>query len=151
MSKDVKGVFVSLPLSEDQLNELYHAVMYLGEEAALRNIGTPVTGCDLEPLAFVNADRLKWKIETNNDVCLTFSGKPHFGGGTLNLIDGIVLHSDALTKLAEKDAEIARLRDVLSLFTAYESLMDDGEDVAAMAAYANLQLKVHEALKGPEA
>lgn len=103
-----------------------------------------------------------------------------------DLVNELVRQSDALAKLAEKDAEIAeeqrisnmradaverwtntcaqqdevidalraeiaRLRDVLSLFTAYESLMDDGECAAAVSAYANFQLKVHEALKGPEA
>ncbi|MEZ7136869.1 hypothetical protein [Komagataeibacter sp. SM21] len=37
---------------------------------------------------------------------------------------------------AEKDAEIARLKEILSLFAQYENLMDAGADTPAMAAYA---------------
>ena len=149
MSKDVKGVFVRLPLSEKQLNELHHTVMYCEEEAALRNIGNPVTCGELE----TEVVRVR---EYRKDIELpwTYHKAPPSDQDASEYeleVDRLITHKQALAKLAEKDAEIARLREVLSLFTVYESLMNDGEDVAAMAAYANLQLKVHEALEGPEA
>lgn len=63
----------------------------------------------------------------------------------------LVFRSDALAKLAEKDAEITRLRGVIALFSEYEKLMDNGEDAAAMMVYADLQKMVYATMKGPEA
>lgn len=155
MSKDVKGVFVRLPLSDDHVLTLLNA--YTGDkettnpnmEASLISIGTPVTDGEL-PTEVVRVREHCKDIElpwTHHKVPPSDQDASEY---ELE-VDRLITHKQALAKLAEKDAEIARLRDVLSLFTAYESLMDDGEDVAAMAAYANLQLKVHEAMEGPEA
>lgn len=149
MTDKPTGVFVHLPLSdEDCMTIRKHITSKCltndGIVNGLLAIGTPVTGGELEPLAFVNADRLKWKIATDNDVCLTFSGKPHLGGGTLNLIDGIVLQSDALAKLAEKDAEIALHREALRMLLAdWEDCMGDRPSIGSNAA--------RKALKSPEA
>ncbi|MGO2959308.1 MAG: hypothetical protein ACTIDN_09765 [Acetobacter sp.] len=140
MTDKPTGVFVRLPLSEEQLKNVDRLAQEISEnnsenewrfhrhyvaacEELITAIGNPVTSADMLVITIL---------------------------GTLRDPVPCVRQSDALAKLAEKDAEIARLREILSLFTAYESLMDAGEDVAAMEAYANLQLKVQEALKGPE-
>ncbi|MFT9251993.1 MAG: hypothetical protein ABF567_02840 [Acetobacter okinawensis] len=125
------GVFVRLPLSEEQVESVLNS--YTGDKEStnvcmqktILDLGTPVTGGDLKPIAYVNAERLKWKVATNNDVCLSFSGQPLTGGGTLNLIDGIILFSDAQAALVERyragwaagkrDAHLSYTRQIAAL------------------------------------
>lgn len=153
MSDKPIGVFVRLPLSEDDCVLLIDASSFGApddsHDKALIAIGTPVMGGELE----TEVVRVR---EHRKDIELpwTYHKAPPSDQDASEYeleVDRLITHKQALAKLAEKDTEIALLREVLSLFTAYESLMDDGEDVAAMAAYANLQLKIQEALKGPEA
>lgn len=88
------GVFVRLPLS-DELREAFITSVDCGEEveAGIAAIGTPVTGGELKTMAHISrgGDRISIHRKTERDIPL-------------------VRQSDAIAKLAEKDAEIVRLR-----------------------------------------
>lgn len=151
MTTKPTAVVVRLPLSEDDCTLLIDASSF-GEpndshDKAILAIGTPVTGGELCSIGYINEDAIRGLATGVYRSASIFrdEDKEHYDTVALARL------SDTQSQIAARDAEIARLREVLSLFTAYESLMDDGEDVAAMAAYANLQQKVYEALKGPEA
>ncbi|MFT9070305.1 MAG: hypothetical protein ABF446_08410 [Acetobacter orientalis] len=87
------GVFVRLPLSNEQLGKLLAPIGPLNER--LLAIGTPVAGGELEVVCY-----------------------SHEIGNTGSL----VRQSDAIAKLAEKDAEIVRLREGLTLIAESENI-----------------------------
>lgn len=98
-AEPLAGVFIPFPISEDQALLIRGALRSVEVDSIPQCLEDTLRSCGheiveppeiLKPAAFVNADRLKWKIDTGNDTCLTFSGKPWNGGGTLDLLDGIV-------------------------------------------------------------
>ena len=139
MSKDVKGVFVRLPLSEEQINELYHTVMYCGEEAALLAIGTPVADGELE----TEVVRVR---EHRKDIELpwTYHKAPPSDQDASEYeleVDRLLTHKQAFARLTEKDAEIARLRLALA------RICDSGTQRTTVS----MRKIARAALKGPEA
>lgn len=114
------GVFVRLPLSDEQLGKLLAPTGPLNER--LLAIGMPVQGGELQEVDIVKAayeyPRSKY-----------------------------VRQSEAQAQIAARDAEIVRLREIPELFSEYEKLMDSSEDVAGMVVYAELRKRVYESLK----
>ena len=97
MSEDVKGVFVRLPINADQRDIVLEIAGRDCLTAALLAIGTPVTGGELDVVGTIH---------------IGDNGKPFFTAPEIYSTGGdVVRQSDAVAKLAEKDAEIARLRD----------------------------------------
>ncbi|AQT06570.1 hypothetical protein [Acetobacter persici] len=144
-SQEVSGVYIPFPVTDEQAARMYGAycaseLPSRGEatEAALRVAGIEITPPpeELKTVAYVNAQRLRWKLSTGSSVCLTFSAEPWHGGGSLDLIDGIVFSKDhesvvrhlnvclseqerailGLTdQIAEKDRRIAELEGEIAL------------------------------------
>ncbi|ASL39286.1 MULTISPECIES: hypothetical protein [Acetobacter] len=142
------GVFIRLPLSREDERKIHDLEPYKkGKERALLAIGTPVADDELKPIAYVNAERLKWKIATDNDFILSFSGAPNLGKGTLKLADGIVFYTDHQAALAQRDAEIARFREY---YEASEAINQVGILGATPEMYDRENL-ARKALKGPDA
>lgn len=143
--QEVSGIYIPFPVTDEQAARMYGAycaseLASRGEatEAALRVAGIEITPPpeDLKTVAYVNAQRLRWKLSTGSSVCLTFSAEPWHGGGSLDLIDGIVFSKDhesvvrhlnvclseqerailGLTdQIAEKDKRIAELEGEIAL------------------------------------
>lgn len=90
MTEKITGVFVKLPLDEAQIMKLYDPKRSGNEN--LIAIGTPVPG---------------WVMPVTTTL------------GTLRDPVPCVRQADALAKLAEKDAEIARLREALAKCRVY--------------------------------
>ncbi|GBQ85440.1 hypothetical protein AA14337_3072 [Acetobacter malorum DSM 14337] len=144
-SQEVSGIYIPFPVTDEQAARMYGAycaseLASRGEatEAALRVAGIEITPPpeDLKTVAYVNAQRLRWKLSTGSSVCLTFSAEPWHGGGSQDLIDGIVFSKDqesvvrhlnvclseqerailGLTdQIAEKDRRIAELEGEIDL------------------------------------
>lgn len=151
--KKPTAVVVPLPISTEQAQKMYEAYCSAfarssgttrgsATTAAILAIGTPVAGGELNPLAYVNAARLKWKIATNKDICLSFSGTPNPSSGTLNLVDGIVLYTDHQAALAAAQAEIVQLRNYLETVRSY---LKEAPSVTARRGAFDV---IEEALKG---
>lgn len=146
MSKDVKGVFVRLPLSDEQITKLYNPKKSGNEN--LLAIGTPVTGRELEVVCSIDEDILCDISELDDDdeeyvTDMVFKPNPE-GVNTAPL----VRQSDALAKLAEKDAEIARLRGALAEISSVAEVKKYTETYSAINFCENT---AKSALKGPEA
>lgn len=123
------GVFVRLPLSENAAETLAWDADCGNAEDALLAIGTPVTGGELEVVGYIPEHPCLTKRDgTNASTFEDRENKRH----TVPLVS----QSDALAKLAQKDAEIARLNEELSGFRA---------------GLSELVAKEVAALKGPEA
>lgn len=122
MSDDVKGVFVRLPLREDQArtflkesgaawDECNGSSDGLACESGLLAIGTPVIDGEL-PTEVVRVREHRKDIE----LPWTYHKVPPSDQDASDYeleFDRLLTHKQALAKLAEKDAEIARLREAL--------------------------------------
>lgn len=154
------GVFVRLPLSDEQ-RELMVDAATLGQpddshDKAIIAIGTPVTGGELEVVCSIAEDILRDISELDDDdeeyvTDMVFKPNPE-GVDTAPL----VRQSDALAKLAEKDAEIARLRKALEQIRDLRAT--DKPNHATSARRETLWWSItkririaEEALKGPKA
>lgn len=115
MSDKPTGVFVRLHdglLNETQIAKLCNPKRSMTE--SLLAIGTPVTGGDMPVITTL---------------------------GTLRDPVPCVRQSDALAKLAEKDAEIARYREA----------MEEAQEYARKGSWSRAHVALHKAMKGPEA
>lgn len=148
------GVFVRLPVTDDQAQEMYRAycAAYASSslttrgtatQAALLAIGTPVQADGLKTFlrAIVSGKSLVGMLEPDSrrEMPDVFEDIP------------LVRQFEAQAQIAARDAEIVRLREIPALFSEYEKLMDSGEDVASMMVYAELKKRVHKSLKGDAA
>lgn len=141
------GVFVRLPLS-DEHRELMVDAAALGQpddshDKAILTIGTPVTDGELEVVGYAPGEDLPlYGDDGIDDTCFTEISLHRQADNDIPLIR----QSDALAKLAEKDAEIARLRDGLARI---EKQADEypGDDASALGWIVS----ECDALKGPEA
>ena len=105
----------------------------------VRTIGTPIQPCaDVETVAILKGSTAGYSSVTGP---LGHMPIPEY-----QLVRRTDMEAQVARVAAEKDAEIARLKDMLSLFVEYEKLMDDGEDVAAMSVYADFTKEVTAAL-----
>ncbi|MFT9025969.1 hypothetical protein [Acetobacter indonesiensis] len=109
MSDKPIGVFVRLPLSDEQKQAMYDYVSGdISMEAAILAIGTPVTGGELEVVGYAPGEDLPlYGDEGIDDTCFTEISLHRQADNDVPLIH----QSDALAKLAEKDAEIVELRE----------------------------------------
>ena len=140
MSKDVKGVFVRLPLSGDQ-KTCFYSRHYTGDPTpGLIAIGMPVAGWDLEVVGMRTRDMRS--IATS---AWHYSGDVENDASTYET-QFLICQSDALAKLAEKDAEIARLRAGLARIERQANEYP-GDDAAALGWIVS----ECDALKGPAA
>lgn len=145
------GVFVRLPLSEEQIVSI--AGWIPGSREELRNevlpsifsiIGTPVTGGELYPIGYIHEDAIGGLATGVYQSASIFRDEDEEHNDSIPL----VRQSEAQAQIAARDAEIVRLREIPALFSEYEKLMDSGEDVAGMMVYAELKKRVHKSLKG---
>ncbi|AXH72254.1 MAG: hypothetical protein [Caudoviricetes sp.] len=104
------GVFVRLPLSDEQHDTLYHTIRRSGDEVAILAVGTPVTGGDLNPVAFMSPRDC---------------ASPSISFRPFHDYTPLVRQSDAQAAIAaleaevgRKDARIAELEEELSGFHA---------------------------------
>ena len=111
MSEKPTGVFVRLPLSATQ-REQYLDVINSGEpleaeasalEAGILAIGTPVTGGNLQPIGKVAGHF------SDGQPMVRILNHPHLPYET-----EIALYNDAQAQIAALEAEVVRLRGVLS-------------------------------------
>ncbi|MCP1243275.1 hypothetical protein [Acetobacter lambici] len=120
MSEKPTGVFVRLPITDDQAQEMYRAycAAYASSslttrgtatQAALLAIGMPVRGAELEVVGWglYPAGGSNLSIFTNSGRAVKWAN--HFG----RTLYPIVRQSDAQAQIAARDAEIVRLRDAL--------------------------------------
>ncbi|CEF41085.1 hypothetical protein predicted by Glimmer/Critica [Acetobacter senegalensis] len=136
MTDKPTGVFVRLhngALNEEQIAKLCNPKRTMTE--SLLAIGTPVTGGELDIVCSIDEDILRDVRELDDDdeeyvTDMVFKPNPD-GVDTVPL----VRQSDALAKLAEKDAEIARLSTALQSedigFTQTIKERDDAEEIIA--------------------
>lgn len=103
MMADPIGVFVPLPLSDEQHDTLYHTIRSSGDEVALLAIGTPVQSDDCPVAAYLVDDA----AEGLRAVLYTARTEG---------VSPCILQRHHLAKLAIRDAEIARLEKELSGF-----------------------------------
>lgn len=127
------GVFVRLPLDEAQILKLYNPQKSGNEN--LIAIGTPVTGAGVEVAAYDN-----------------------IASGHLSRVEpvspniSLVRRSDALAKLAEKDAEIARMAaEIAWIRGRLEAVRSCLTEAPAFVSNCGALEVTEEALKGPEA
>lgn len=145
------GVFVRLPLSEDQahvfLKESSHtwdefngASDAIACEGGLIAIGTPVTADELYPVGYINEDAIGGLATGIYQSASIFRDeeKEHHDSVALVRLDV------AQGKIAERDAEIARLRKSL------ENIRDLPLPLMDLPA-ATMHSIAHKALKGPGA
>lgn len=139
MTDKPTGVFVRFPLDEAQIMKLYNPKKSGNEN--LLAIGTPVTGGELDVVAYADPSDLPLNDGTECNWYAEVAGKTED-----ECTEGLVRQSDALAKLAEKDAEIARLRTGLARI---EQQADEypGDDASALGWIVS----ECEALKDPEA
>ena len=117
------GVFVRLPLDEAQIMKLYDPKRSGNEN--LIDIGTPVTGWEMPVITTL---------------------------GTLRDPVPCVRQSDALAKLAEKDAEIARMAaEIAWIRGRLEAVRSCLTEAPAFVSNCGALEVTEEALKGPEA
>lgn len=134
MKNEEQFVMVRLPLSDRQVSEFNKAEN--GEHTRtsfIRSVGTPIPPC-------ADVETVGWGRETSFvDIkapgCHAVSIHKEWEGG-IPLVRRTDMEAQAAKVAAEKDAEIGRLKEILSLFAQYENLMDAGADIPAMAAYA---------------
>lgn len=100
------GVFVRLPLSGDQVQALENRICEY--EDALIAIGTPVTGGELEVVGYADPEDLPLSDGGPTNWTADINAKPDD-----ECTVALVRLPDALSKLAEKDAENTKLRDLL--------------------------------------
>ncbi|WP_086650834.1 hypothetical protein [Acetobacter cibinongensis] len=135
MTQKPTGVYVRLPLPE-YLREAFVTAIDCGEEAeqAILAAGTPVTVTELYPIGYINEDAIRGLATGVYQSASLFrdEGKEHYDTVAL------VRLSDAQAQLAARDAEIARL---LEIITAAQTSISRGSPMKA--AYA-----LDEALKG---
>ncbi|MCI2023636.1 MAG: hypothetical protein LKJ63_03415 [Acetobacter fabarum] len=100
MSAKPAGVFVRLPLSEEQKQGMYDYVSGdASMEDAIRGIGTPVIGGDIPIIGTIHIGE---------------NGKPFFTAPELYSVGGdVVRQSDAQAQIAALEAEVVRLRGVI--------------------------------------
>ncbi|AQU86185.1 hypothetical protein B0W47_00515 [Komagataeibacter nataicola] len=172
MKNEEQFVMVRLPLSGEQISAADVIAKEIAENNAenewrfarhhyaacddlVRAIGTPVTGGNLDSSreSFEKFYAQMCSKATGHDTTPEYvSGlrtRDTYGNRTfLNNVwkawPEYVQYSNAYT--AERDVEIARLKEILSLFAQYEKLMDAGADTPAMAAYAIFSQTVAEIL-----
>ncbi|MBO1325279.1 hypothetical protein K2X14_07865 [Acetobacter sp. TBRC 12305] len=101
------GVFVRLPLSNEQIGKLLAPIGTLNER--LSPIGTPVTGGKLEVFGYADAVGLPLEDGGPTNWTADINAKPD-ETSTVPL----VRHSDAQAAIAALQAENARLREALS-------------------------------------
>ncbi|BCZ76014.1 hypothetical protein [Komagataeibacter phage phiKX1] len=139
---------VRLPLTDEQCmlaNEAPHKPGFQGTrlEASICAVATPIQPCaDVETVGYGRETSF---AELKERGCHAVSIHKAWDGG-IPLVRRTDMEAQVARVAAEKDAEIARLKDMLSLFVEYEKLMDDGEDVAAMSVYADFTKEVTAAL-----
>lgn len=141
------GVFVRLPLSEDQKQAMYDYVSGdVSMEEVFRAIGTPVAGG--EPSC---CGSVKWHYNDLEPVLETYSPDLFEKGVSVK----VVRQSDHLAALASLQAEVGRLREVIHKMTSMS--MNSGAWLSndriancrdELSAMMRLGTK---ALKGPEA
>lgn len=167
MSEELKGVFVRFPLSDEVLAEfnsnlrieddIKRDIAHLGGvECGLLAIGTPVTGGDV---AVVDYSEYEPKYHDNGMGCgLEDRGindrYEAMGYGWDQAMERVcsefpetVLLSDHLAKLAERDAEIARLREC---YEASEAIFETGVINSTPEMFRRKD-RSNAALKGTEA
>ncbi|MBY4639685.1 hypothetical protein K6L44_06670 [Gluconacetobacter entanii] len=102
-------------------------------------VGTSIQPCaDVETIGY---GREASFADLKNTGCHGVSIHKEWDGGI-----PLVRRTDMEAQVAVRDAEIARLREMLSLFVEYEKLMDDGEDGAGMIVYAEFAKQARAAL-----
>lgn len=143
------GVFVRLPLS---VRDAAYMLMITGTaevQPSLLAIGTPVTGGGLDYCA-----QIVWHEDAVEPEVAAWRRHDIKKGDNIK----VVSQTDALAKLAEKDAEIARLWSALEdIEMGIDALPDDNEDYSKMSAREMRRQALEvvkaevKALKGPEA
>ena len=114
-------------------------ILWTDFHAYMTAIATPIQPCaDVETVAILKGSTAGYSSVTGP---LGHMPIPEY-----QLVRRTDMEAQVARVAAEKDAEIARLKDMLSLFVEYEKLMDDGEDVAAMSVYADFTKEVTAAL-----
>lgn len=144
MTSDVKAVFVRLPLSasDRRLVRLSYSGSMNSDEAfdkALIAIGIPVASGELEVVGYVSENSIC--LMTEQDACSIHLLREH----ERSFDTGLVRQSDHLAALAQRDAEIARLREALRWITYTAHDLPEFMRVEIMLEWAE------KALKGPEA
>lgn len=108
------GVFVRLPLSEDQIDALYNPKRS-GEENLL-SIGTPVQVMELYVVGYEYEMALRIEggegVEWEEAMPRRFI-PPYEDGWRVRNVVPLVRQSDAQAQIAARDAEIVRLREAL--------------------------------------
>ena len=107
VTKEVKGVFVRLPLSEEQKAAVYDLTSKGGATDAILTIGTPVTGGNLDCAVIIEQDDKRYMPEV-------VSYQPHLVKPKQLL--NLVRQSDAQAKIAALEAEVVRLQGLLERF-----------------------------------
>lgn len=137
MSEDIKGVFVRIPLSEDRAHTFLKESNAAWDEcngssdalactSGILAIGTPVTGDELRCEAV-----LQYLTESRSLRVVSWNVKPFPDKSEVQ----VTPLADAIAKLAEKDAEIARLWSALDeIEMGIDALPDDNEDYSKMSA-----------------
>lgn len=127
------GVFVRLhdgALNEEQIAKLCNPKRTMTE--SLLAIGTPVAGGELEVVGYADAADLPLSDGGPTNWTADISAKPDE-----HTTEALVRQSDALAKLAEKDAEIARLNAAIN--TARVSIVNGNPMKAAYVIEAVLK------------
>ena len=149
--KDPIGVFVRL--HDGMLNEKQIAALCNPKRSSTENIltiGTPVTGGEMDYYA-----QIIWFEDAPEPEIVAWRNRDIKKGDNIK----VVRQTDALAKLAEKDAEIARLRKALEGAKIFHE--EQGKAISKQPPSAQGQWRRHqhqeqienieEALKGPEA
>ncbi|MCG4258165.1 hypothetical protein [Acetobacter senegalensis] len=119
MTGEPTGVFVRLPLSEEQVKTLEYRLE--GYNSALLAIGTPVADGGLYPIGYINEDAIGG-LATG-----VYQSASIFRDEDVEHHDTVALTrlSEALAKLAEKDAEIERKDATISALIKEQIEMND--------------------------
>lgn len=147
MKNEEQFVMVPVRLSAEQ-SSLVGPMVAHDWGIIIQHAGTPIPPCaDVETVGYVHGDYPK---QGHRAVMCPPSMRDPISGRIEHFDTALVRRTDMEAQVArvaaEKDAVTGRLKEVLTLFTEYEKLMDSGEDVAGMMAYADLQKQVRAAL-----
>lgn len=117
------GVFVRLPFLGTERDRILKEAEVDPDrvEEVILAVGTPITGAQLEVVGY--SAKLANSFDKVTGEYTNFDIIPRLVGhsiclppGSVRDLHSLVRHSDALAKIAEKDAEVAQLRNLLARF-----------------------------------
>ncbi|OUI98770.1 hypothetical protein HK15_13030 [Acetobacter orientalis] len=134
------GVFVRLPLSEEQLGLMVDAAAFGqpddSHDKALTAIGTPVAGGALDVVAYTSPEDIRRvRKGKSGDI---YGAEKWEGSDDCVFTIPLVRQSDAQAQIASLEAEVVMLREAMEAAKGY----------ARLGSWSRAHVVLHKALKG---